>query len=99
MNPPEADTALWDEEDGFYYDVMRMPDGQEIRLKVRSLVGLLPLCAATVFDGEMIERYPWIVDRVTQFIERFSDALPQLSEWRSANPEGRRMTALVDETR
>ena len=41
---------LWDEEDGFYYDVMRMPDGSTIQLKVRSLVGLLPLCAATVFE-------------------------------------------------
>ena len=51
MNPPEADTTLWDEQDGFYYDVMRMPDGQTIELKVRSLVGLLPLCAATVFAG------------------------------------------------
>ena len=47
-----------DEQDGFYYDVMRMPDGTAIQLKVRSLVGLLPMCAATVFDPEVIERYP-----------------------------------------
>ena len=37
---------------------MRMPDGSAIQLKVRSLVGLLPLCAATVFDGELLERLP-----------------------------------------
>ena len=61
MNPPEGDTELWDEQDGFYYDVMRMPDGQTIQLKVRSLVGLLPLCAATVFEGELLERYPWVL--------------------------------------
>ena len=58
MNPPEGDAALWDEQDGFYYDVMRMPDGQTIPLKVRSLVGLLPLCAATVLEGDLIERHP-----------------------------------------
>ena len=52
-------------EDGFYYDVMRMPDGTAIQLKVRSLVGLLPLCAATVFDGDLLERYPscWSVSQ------------------------------------
>ena len=42
-----GDTGMWDEEDGFFYDVLRLPDGQAQRLKVRSMVGLLPLCAAT----------------------------------------------------
>ena len=50
--------GMWDEEDGFFYDVLRLPDGQAERLKVRSMVGLLPLCAVTVFDGELLERYP-----------------------------------------
>ena len=45
------DVGMWDEEDGFFYDVLRHPDGRAERLKVRSMVGLLPLCAATVFDG------------------------------------------------
>ncbi len=45
-------TGMWDEEDGFFYDVLRLPDGQAQRLKVRSMVGLLPLCAVTVFDGK-----------------------------------------------
>ncbi len=45
---------MWDEEDGFFYDVLRLPDGQAQRLKVRSMVGLLPLCAATPFDGERV---------------------------------------------
>ena len=62
MNPPHGDTELWDEQDGFYYDVMRMPDGERIQLRVRSLVGLLPICAATVFDGTLVERYPWLLD-------------------------------------
>ena len=45
------DTGMWDEADGFFYDVLRLPDGRSQRLKVRSMVGLLPLCAATVFEG------------------------------------------------
>ena len=40
-------TGMWDEEDGFFYDVLKLPDGQAQRLKVRSMVGLLPFCAAT----------------------------------------------------
>ena len=49
MNRPGED-SMWDEEDGFYYDLLRMPDGSAHRLKVRSLVGLLPLCATTVIE-------------------------------------------------
>ena len=45
------DTGMWDEEDGFFYDVLRLPDGTSQRLKVRSMVGLLPLCAVTVLGG------------------------------------------------
>ena len=48
---------MWDEEDGFYYDVLRLPDGSATRLKVRSMVGLLPLCATTVIE-------PWQRERV-----------------------------------
>ena len=98
MNPPDG-TALWDEEDGFYYDVMRMPDGQTIPLKVRSLVGLLPLCAATVFDGELLERHPELLERFEQFIARFQSSLPQLANLPGTNPEGHRITSLVDEPR
>ena len=99
MNPPHSDTELWDEQDGFYYDVMRMPDGQTIPLKVRSLVGLLPLCAATVFDPEVADRYPMFTERIAEFIRAFSDAVPSLAHLPGPNPEGRRMTSLVDEQR
>jgi hypothetical protein len=99
MDPPGADTALWDEEDGFYYDVMRMPDGNRIRLKVRSLVGLLPLCAATVFDGDLARRYPQLVERAAEFIRRFADSVPELLHLPGPNPDGRRLLSMVDEGR
>ena len=50
--------GMWDEEDGFYYDVLRLPDGSATRLKVRSMVGLLPLCATTVIEPWQRERIP-----------------------------------------
>ncbi len=56
-----GDDGMWDEEDGFYYDVLRLPDGGASRLKVRSLVGLLPLCATTVIDRAQRERVPRLI--------------------------------------
>src|SRR5688500_564739 len=52
------DTGMWDEEDGFLYDVLRHPDGKAQKLKVRSMVSLLPLCAATTFDGKILQKFP-----------------------------------------
>ncbi len=49
---------LWDEADGFFYDVLRLPDGRAQRLKVRSMVGLLPMCATTVVDADRIRALP-----------------------------------------
>ncbi len=57
MNRPGAD-GMWDEEDGFYYDILRLPDGTATRLKVRSMVGLLPLCATTVVEPWQREAIP-----------------------------------------
>jgi Glycosyl hydrolase family 63 C-terminal domain len=57
MNRPGQD-GMWDEEDGFYYDLLRLPDGTSQRLKVRSMVGLLPLCATTIMEKSMRERIP-----------------------------------------
>ena len=57
MNKSGQD-GMWDEEDGFYYDLLRLPDGSATRLKVRSLVGLLPLCATTVTEKWQRERVP-----------------------------------------
>jgi hypothetical protein len=57
MNKSGPD-GMWDEEDGFYYDLLRLPDGSATRLKVRSMVGLLPLCATTVLEQWQRERVP-----------------------------------------
>ena len=69
------DTGMWDEEDGFFYDVLRLPDGQAQRLKVRSMVGLLPLCAATIFEGELLAKYPELGERFAVVPRRSARAL------------------------
>ena len=57
MNRPGPD-SMWDEEDRFYYDLLRLPDGTATRLNVRSMVGLLPLCASTVIEKRQRELVP-----------------------------------------
>jgi hypothetical protein len=74
--------GMWDEEDGFYYDVLRLPDGRATRLKVRSMVGLLPLCATTVIE-------PWQRERVPRVSEIFGERLRRMPELRgSFHPTG-----------
>jgi len=98
MNPPDGD-SLWDEQDGFYYDVMRMPDGSTQQLRVRSLVGLLPLCAATVIEPEVVERNPELMARFERFVEEYKDSIPALNQRPGPAVGGRRLASLVGEER
>ena len=75
MNKPGHE-SMWDEEDGFYYDLLRLPDGSCQRLKVRSLVGLLPLCATTVIELEQRDSIPLAMARVRERVRR----IPELVE-------------------
>ena len=70
--------GMWDEEDGFYYDVLRHPDGHAERLKVRSMVGLLPLCATTVSEPWMRERSPEVVGFLQQRLRQMPELLESL---------------------
>jgi hypothetical protein len=74
MNRPGAD-GMWDEEDGFYYDLLRLPDGSATRLKVRSMVGLLPLCATTVLEKWQRERVPVMMSGVFERLRRMPEIL------------------------
>ena len=100
MNRPGAD-GMWDEEDGFYYDVLRLPDGRSTRLKVRSMVGLLPLAATTVVEKWQRERVP----RVTAAIQERQRRMPELAATMHATGPGnlgvaeRGLLALVNQDR
>jgi hypothetical protein len=96
-----GDGGMWDEEDGFYYDVLRLPDGSGTRLKVRSMVGLLPLCATTVVEPWQREQLPL----VTQLARERIRQIPQLRDSIHATGPGqlgygeRGILALVNEQR
>jgi len=70
---------MWDEQDGFYYDLLRLPDGQAMRLKVRSMVGLLPLCASTVFDAESVTRHPRLMEMMALFKKRHPEVVSHVA--------------------
>ncbi len=74
--------GMWDDEDGFYYDVLRLPDGNSERLKVRSMVGLLPLCATTVIEPWQRERIPRAMNALLELVKR----MPELRN--SIHPTG-----------
>jgi Glycosyl hydrolase family 63 C-terminal domain len=92
---------MWDEEDGFYYDILRTPDGKATKLKVRSMVGLLPLCATTVIE-------PWQRALIPKTIASNRERIKKMPELlKTIHPTGpghfgvgeRGIAALVDQER
>ena len=69
---------MWDEEDGFYYDLLQLPDGSATRLKVRSMVGLLPLCATTVIEPWQRERAPRAVAAMQARMQQMPELLASI---------------------
>jgi len=91
--------GVWDEADGFFYDVLRLPDGRAERLKVRSMVGLLPLCAVTLFDGKVVRKHPEIGERVRRFLEARPELRALIHDPAKLGHEGRRLAAVLDEAK
>jgi hypothetical protein len=88
---------MWDEEDGFFYDVLRRPDGRAERLKVRSMVGLLPLCAATVFEGELRGKYPQVGQRFRRFLEARPELTAFIHDPAKLGHAGRQLASILNE--
>jgi hypothetical protein len=96
-----ADNGLWDEEDGFYYDLLRSPDGKGARLKVRSLVGLLPMCATTIVEPYQRESVPNALKRNWDRLEQMPELLSVIhATGPGSYGEGERgIIAIVNENR
>jgi Mannosylglycerate hydrolase MGH1-like glycoside hydrolase domain len=92
------DVGMWDEEDGFFYDVLRLPDGGAQRLKVRSMVGLLPLCAVTVFEGGLMAKYPELQQRFRQLLVARPDLTAFIHDPSKTAHANRRLGAVLNET-
>jgi hypothetical protein len=76
-----------------------LPDGRSERLKVRSMVGLLPLCAATVFDGKMVTKYPEIGERLVWFLQARPEIRTAIHDPLKPGFNGRHLASILDETR
>nr|WP_321452714.1 glucosidase [uncultured Carboxylicivirga sp.] len=72
-NKNENGHQMWDEEDNFFYDLLHFPDGETLRLKTRSLVGLLPLMSVCILPQSILEEFPQITERVEDFANRFPE--------------------------
>ena len=90
----DAQTALWDEEDGFYYDMLRFPDGNQVSLKVRSLVGLIPLLAVETLEPETLEQFPGFKRRTEWFIQNRHDLTKNIACMKTEGVGARRLLAI-----
>jgi hypothetical protein len=90
---------MWDEEDGFFYDVLRFPDGSATRLKVRSIVGLLPLAAVAIFDVNILEKLPNFREHGRQFAARHPELAANMHLPGVPGVSDRRMLSVVNEAK
>ena len=91
----DAEISLWDDEDCFYYDALRMPDGQQLPLKVRSMVGLIPLFAVAVLELDTLQNFPGFKKRMQWFIQNRPDLKDNVACMETPGMGARRLLAIV----
>jgi hypothetical protein len=87
--------GLWNEDDGFYYDVLNLPDGQMLPLKVRSMVGLIPLFAVETLEPELCAKVPAFTERLDWFLNYRPDLAGLVSRWNEPGKGERRLLSLL----
>jgi hypothetical protein len=93
----ESADEMWDEADGFFYDLLRLPDGRAARLHVRSMVGLLPLCAVTVAPAGCLEGIPGLRDRIRWVLARNPELTAKIAPPEVPGHGGRHLLAILDQ--
>jgi hypothetical protein len=92
----DAEASLWNETDGFYYDVLHLPDNRQITLKVRSMVGLIPLFAIETIEPETLKILPNFKKRLEWFIHNRPDLRQNVACMETKGMEARRLLAIVN---
>jgi hypothetical protein len=87
--------GLWDEEDEFFYDVLKLPNDGSEKLKVRSMVGLIPLFAVEVLDHELLEKLPEFANRLKWFLDNRPDLASLVSRWQEKNMGEKHLLSLL----
>ncbi len=95
-NLGDDNSRLWSEEDGFYYDVLSLPDGDGFAMKIRSMVGLIPLFAIETLEPEVLKRLPSFKRRLEWFIDNRKDLIGNVACMRTPGEGERRMLSIVD---
>jgi Glycosyl hydrolase family 63 C-terminal domain len=88
---------LWNEEDGFFYDVLKLPDGSKFPMRIRSIVGLIPLFAVETLEPELLERLPAFKRRLEWFVDNRPDLTRHLACMRTPGKGERRLLSIVNE--
>jgi len=91
--------SLWNEEDGFYYDLVLLADGTQVPLKVRSLVGLIPLFAVTTLESELMDRFPEFSKRMHWFLNNRLHLCKNLADMEAPGEQHRHLLAIVNPER
>lgn len=89
-------TGMWDEQDGFFYDVLHLPDGRHLPLKVRSMVGLIPLFAVETLEPELVEKLSGFKRRMEWFIQNRPDLTRNVACMKTPGAGERRLLAILD---
>ncbi len=93
----DTEDEMWDQEDQFFYDVLRFPDGSATRLKVKSMVGLLPLCAITILEKEHLDLLPSIIKEYRYLVTRTKRLTKNMASPFLKGKNGRRMLGILNE--
>ena len=88
--------SLWDETDGFFYDVLKFPDGRQFPMRIRSMVGLIPLFAVETLEPELLERLPGFKRRLDWFINNRPDLTQNLACMRTQGMKERRLLSIAN---
>ncbi len=89
--------GLWNEEDGFFYDVLRLPGGAQFPMKIRSMVGLIPLFAVETLEPELLDKLPSFKRRLEWFIDNRPDLTDHLACMRTAGTGARRLLSIANQ--
>jgi hypothetical protein len=87
--------GLWDEQDQFFYDVLSLPNDERVRLRIRSMVGLIPLFAVETLEPELLEKLPGFRKRLEWFLNHRPDLASLVSHWQSPGRGQRRLLSLL----
>ncbi len=94
-NMGEESLGLWDDQDGFYYDLLRMPDGTWDRLRLRTIVGLIPMFATIIFDEAKWTNLPHLKQRMDQLKELRPDLASLVSNWKDMKGNEQHLLSLL----